>query len=220
MAVPHKHILIILGGLYHDFDGFARAMSPLFESEGWSVEATYDLDVLTRLDATGCQMVLSYTCLSKNTPEQKEPAPEKLSDEQARGLADWVKRGGALLAAHSATVLGESHPDLGLLLGGRFISHPPPFAFTLQPVYGEHPIMDGIQAFEVYDEFYMEHCEPFVNIHMVAMNQGVAYPMVWSKPHGAGRVAHIALGHFPEVWNLSSYQRLLTQTADWLTEER
>ncbi len=220
MNIRAKRILIILGGLYHDFDGFARAMKSLFEAEGWSVEATYDLNVLTRLDEAGCQMVLSYTCLSKNVPEQKEPTPEKLSDAQALGLADWVRRGGALLAAHSATVLGESNPDLGLLLGGRFISHPPPLTFTVYPVYGEHPITDGIQAFDVHDEFYMERCEPSVDIHIIAVNQGAAYPMVWSKPEGAGRVAYIALGHFPEVWNLPPYQRLMIQAADWLNEQQ
>jgi len=195
-------------------------MTSLFEAEDWTVEATYDLDVLTRLDATGCKVVLSYTCLSKNGPEQEQATPERLTDEQVRGLASWVQNGGALLAAHSATVIGESNPELGKLLGGRFISHPPPFTFTISPVSGEHPITGGVPAFDVYDEFYVELCEPLVDIHMVAVNQGVAHPMVWSKQEGAGRVAHIAPGHFPEVWNHPLYGRLMIQAANWLIEER
>jgi uncharacterized protein len=219
MNTRAKRILTILGGLYHDFDGYSRAMTELFETEGWEVESTYDLDVLTRLDATNCQMVLSYTCLSPNRAGQEQPTPACLTDAQIHGIRNWVQNGGALLAAHCATVLGESNPEYGQLLGGTFISHPPPFSYTVYPLSHLHPIIDGIQSFEVHDEFYVQRCEPSVEIHMVAVNEGVAHPMVWSKSEGAGRVAHVAMGHFPEVWNLPSYQRLMIQTANWLTEE-
>jgi type 1 glutamine amidotransferase len=46
---------------------------------------------------------------------------------------------------------------------------------------------------------------------------GVAYPMVWSRTEGNGRVAHIAMGHDVKVWNLQPYQRLMLQAIDWLT---
>ncbi len=220
MRTRTKHMLIILGGLYHDFDGFAQAMESLFAANDWSVEAAYDLDVLTRLDQADYQVVLSYTCLSKNTPEQEIPTPERLKDEQVQGLTGWVQNGGALLTVHSATVMGESSLELGQLFGGRFISHPAPFTFTIAPVFGEHPITEGVQAFDVHDEFYIEACEPSVKIHMVALHQGVAYPMVWSKQEGAGRVAHIAPGHFPEVWKHPLYQRLMIQAVHWLTAEQ
>ena len=218
MKTRAKRILIILGGRYHDFDGFVAAMRTLFESESWEVEATHDLDVLTRLDTANCRIVFSYTCFSKNTPEQEAPTPEKLTDEQVRGLADWVQNGGALLAIHCATVLGESGPELEHLLGGKFISHPAPFTFNVFPALGEHPITNGVSAFDVHDEFYMERCDPSAAVHMSAVHEGVTYPMVWSKPEGNGRVAHIAPGHFPEVWNLAPYQRLVIQTADWLSK--
>src|SRR5512138_3076631 len=111
MSTRAKHILTILGGLYHDFDGYSRAMTALFESKGWEVESTYDLDVLTRLNTTDCQIVLSYTCLSPNRPEQEQPTPFRLTNEQIDGLAGWVQNGGAFLAAHCATVVGESNPE-------------------------------------------------------------------------------------------------------------
>ena len=215
-----KHLLIVLGGLHHDFDGFARDIKSLFEANDWSVEATHDLDVLTRLDEADYQVVLSYTCLSKNIPEQENPTPERLTDEQVHRLASWVQQGGGLLAVHCATVTGESNPDLARLLGGSFISHPAPFTFTLYPVSDGHPIISTVPPFDVHDEFYIERCEPSVKIHMSADYQGATYPMVWSKLEGAGRVAHVAPGHFPEVWNHPHYQRLMIQAVHWLTEER
>src|SRR3972149_4298904 len=124
MNTRAKYILIILGGLYHDFDGFARAMKLLFEADDWSVEATYDLDVLTRLDKKECQVVLSYTCLSKNSPEQETPTPERLTDEQVHGLAGWGQHGGGLLAGYCATGVGGSNFDLARRLGGYFFFPP------------------------------------------------------------------------------------------------
>ena len=220
MNTRAKQMLIILGGLYHDFDGFARGMKSLFEANDWSVEATYDLDVLTRLDDADYQVVLSYTCLTKNIPEQEKPTPERLTDEQIHGLANWVQHGGGLLAVHCATVIRESNPELGQLLGGSFISHPAPFTFTISPVSNGHPITNTVPAFDLHDEFYIERCEPSVAVHMSALYEGATYPMVWSRSEGVGRVVHIAPGHFPDVWKHPLYQRLMVQAADWLTEER
>jgi len=214
-----KRMLIILGGRYHDFDGFARTMKSLFEAHDWAVEATYELDVLTHLDRANYQLVLSYTCLSKNAPEQETPTPERLTDEQVHGLAGWVQNGGALLAVHCATVVGDSNSDLARLLGGAFISHPAPLTFTIFPVLDQHPITNGVSVFDVHDEFYIERCEPSITIHMSAVYEGKTYPMVWSKSDGVGRVAHIAPGHFPEVWKHLLYQRLMIQAVNWLITE-
>ena len=211
-----KSVLILLGGMWHDFDGFASAMKPVFEAEGYRVESTYDLDVLRRLDQAGYDLLLSYTCLSKHRQGYDEAGPERLSDDQISGLTDWVQQGGALLAAHAATVIGDSSARLGRLLGGVFLSHPEPFLFTIHPLSGEHPITAGIPAFEVLDEFYIQKYDPCVEIHMVGMYQDVVYPMVWSRPAGKGRVACVAPGHFPEVWKHPTYQRLMRQTVDWL----
>jgi len=218
MILNGKHILIVLGGLWHDFDGFASAMQALLEPHGLQVEATYDLDRLSHLEENRYDLVLSYTCFSPHREGFNDTGPERITDAQIDGLASWVRSGGALLALHSATVIGESGPGLGELLGGVFVSHPPPFTFTVYPIFGGHPITAGIQAFAIHDEFYMEMHTPAVQVHMLAFDRGVAYPMTWSKTEGRGRVVHVAPGHSREVWDLEPYQRLLLQAIDWLTE--
>jgi type 1 glutamine amidotransferase len=218
MTLSGKRILILLGGQWHDFDGFAAAMQSLLQPHGVEVQATYDLDRLLHLKTDPYDVVLSYTCLSPRREGNNPTGPERLSDDQIGGLTSWVRAGGALLAAHAATVIGESDPALGALIGGVFVSHPPQFAFTVYPMFGEHPITAGIEAFTVHDEFYMQTHMPDVQVHMVACDRGIAYPMVWSRTEGGGRVAHIAPGHSQEVWDLKPYQRLLLQTIDWLTQ--
>lgn len=220
MNPKQKTILILLGGMWHDFDGFTNVMSPVFEGAGYHVEATYDLDVLTRPDQIGCDLLLSYTCFFKHRAGFDDAGPEKMTDDQVAGLTLWVRNGGGLLAAHAATSICDSSPDLGTLFGGVFLSHPEPFTFTVTPLSGGHPITADIPAFEVRDEFYIQKYDPSVQVHMVAMYQGVAHPMVWSRAEVRGRVAHVAPGHFPEVWQNPIYQRLILHTAAWLIEER
>ena len=175
-----KRALILLGGMWHDFDGFARSISNLLESADWQAQASYDLDHLTRLDGADFDLVLNYTCFSKHAEGLDNRGPEKMTDAQVTGLTRWVQAGGAFLPAHCASVCGETGPGLRELTGGYFVEHPDPFVFTVYPVYRPHPIIAGIDAFAVYDELYMEQSDPSVEVHMLTMDRGVAYPLVWS----------------------------------------
>ena len=219
MELEGTKVLILLGGLWHDFDGFSKTIKPVLEKVGCIVETTYDMDALTYLDDEEYNLVLSYTCFSENREDAKDSDPEGLTDTQLLGLIRWVQCGGSLLAVHSATVLGTTDTTYAELLGGSFISHPEPYTYMVYPLMGEHPIKSGIDAFAVHDEFYIENFDPSVDIHMVSIDRSVAHPMVWSKEERRGRVANIAMGHFPEVWGLPAYQKLMLQTIDWLVND-
>ncbi len=212
-----KRVLLILGGMYHDFEGFAAAMRLLLEGAGYAINPTYDLDLLTQLDRSDYDLVMSYTSLSPHREGHEDTSPETLADDQVSGLTYWVDTGGALLAVHGATVSGIPNPAMRALLGGVFISHPPQFSFMVYPMYRPHPITEGIEAFAVTDEFYVQEYDQSDDFHMVAIDRGVAYPMVWTREPGQGRVAHIAMGHGPAVWRLPQYQQLILQAVTWLT---
>jgi type 1 glutamine amidotransferase len=211
-----KHILMVLGGTWHDFEGFAAAMTPVIENAGHRVTATYEPEAIAQLGESGYDLVLLNTCIGERR-EDDGPTALGFTDAQAESLARWVRGGGGLLSMHAATVASQSSPALRALQGGIFVSHPPQFSFTVYPLYEEHPITAGIEAFAVYDEFYVQDYDPSVEIHMIALDQGVAHPMVWSKREGKGRVAYIAMGHDLGVWSLEPYQRLTLQAIDWLT---
>ena len=196
------------------FRGFTRWVSPLLEELGHSVNATYDLKALVNLQ--GYDLVILDTCLSTKR-EDGSPAANILTDENATPLAEWVAGGGALLAMHAATVSGQTSSIFRKLVGGVFIEHPPQFTFPVYPIFGEHPLTTGIEAFTVHDEFYIERPESDIQVHMLATDRGIAYPMVWSRVEGKGRVAHIAMGHDQKVWVLPPYRQLVTQAVRWVT---
>ena len=209
-----KRILLVLGGTWHDFDGFGRIIGPVLMNAGHSLETTYSLDALKTLDDRH-DLALLYTCLTADQ-EDGSPATVRLTDDHAIPLAKWVAAGGALLAVHGATVSGQSSPVFRKLVGGVFISHPSATRFTVYPLSNDHPITKGLEAFEVDDELYVQRCEPDLTVHMIAIHDGVAQPLVWGRMEGKGRVAHVAMGHDEQVWNLRQYQQLLVRVIGWL----
>jgi hypothetical protein len=209
-----KQMRILLGGKHHDFDGFAAAITPIYQHAGYQVEATYDRDMLLGLADAPVNVILLYTCFGRSG--ENDQANEGLTAAHTEALANWVQNGGGLLAAHAATVSGQTDAAFRRLVGGAFVSHPPQFTFTLYPMFEAHPITGGVESFAVHDEFYIQHYDPGIEVHMAAFDRGVGHPMVWSRAEGEGRVAHIAVGHGPRTWRLDPYQQLMAQAAAWL----
>jgi len=211
-------VLVLVGGVFHDFDGFGRWVKPLLEGQGYQVEVTTDLDRLCTVSVERYDLVLSYTCLSTHR-DANSTWPERLSEAQTSALVEWVRAGGGFFTVHSGTVSGKPNPIYSQLAGARFLEHPPRFSFTVYPLAVEHPITRGIQAMTVWDEFYIQAYEPDIQVLMVAMDRGVAYPMVWAKTVGLGRVAHVAMGHDGQVWRMPAYERLFLQAVEWCTRQ-
>lgn len=209
-------ILLLLGGNWHDFDGFTAAFQSYFSEDDVQIEATYEADKLLTLDEEKVDLVAIYTCLGGSN--QHGRIAEDMKPEQIDALCRWTEHGGKVLGLHSATVMGEAQTQLRQLLGGRFLSHPPQFDFTVTPLSREHPITAGIGAFAVHDEFYIHSYNEGVEIHMVASDRGIAHPMAWTKAAGAGRVAYLAPGHSALVWDQPAYRQLVRQSVAWLTQ--
>ncbi len=212
------NILLVLGGQWHDFDGFATAMQPILVENGHRLDVTYDFDTLSHINETTYDLLISYTCLTEAPEGRTTESPTRFSDSQIKALMQWVQNGGGLLAVHSATVAGSSSPGLEELLGGAFVSHPEQLIYSVVPLSAPHPITSGIEAFEVCDELYIERYDSSDMIHMVAIYEDIAYPLVWSRLEGQGRVAHIAPGHSSQTWENNTYQRLMLQAIRWLLE--
>ena len=213
-----KSITILVGGTFHDFEGFGEVMASFLGAAGYEVDVTWDADVLCHLAARDPDIVMLYTCLGGSRDGDVEGTD--FTAQQTSSLVDWVRGGGALLALHASTVTGPDNREMRRLLGGYFVSHPPGLrSFTVMPVPDAHSVTKGIEAFEVFDELYVESCDDTVQVHMTAMHEDANCPMVWSRPEGKGRVVHIAPGHDRRVWELPAYRRIVLQSLSWATPE-
>jgi len=210
--VTDTEILLVLGGSWHDFDGFAACTMPLLARASVAVRVSYDLEDLASLEALGCRIVVLYTCLDDKTSQHH-------TDPQTNGLYRWVNGGGGLLAIHSATIAARQHSILKSLIGGSFISHPPRATFIATPSEDAHPIIQGVESFAIEDELYTNDVNPSVQIHLVAQHQGKAQPLAWSRVQGKGKVAYLALGHDQAAWDSAGYQKIFVQSIGWLLTE-
>lgn len=210
-----KKVLLLLGGTYHDFEGFSKTIVPAATELSSSLEVTYDPHVLLRLNETGIGAVVMYTCLGDS--KQGDIVGKELTQEQADSLVTFVRNGGGLLGVHGATVISDANQDLINLFGAQFHTHPAPFTFTVTPRPESHPMIEDIEPFEVHDEFYLHHCRKGIEVLMTAEHEGKTHPMVWTRTEGRGKAAYIAMGHDAKVWSLPPYMQLIHQALGWLT---
>jgi type 1 glutamine amidotransferase len=110
----------------------------------------------------------------------------------------------------------ENNVDLHRLYGGRFVEHPPMFRFTVFPMRLPHPVTEGIDAFTVYDEFYVQDVYDDCMVLMTAYDRGVCHPMAWVRTEGEGKVACVTPGHDEAAWGVAEVKRLILQALSWV----
>ena len=187
-----------------------------------SILGEYDVQVTTDRDAlTG-----DYDVLVDYLTDSE------LTDEQLDALLAHVENGGGYVGVHCASDLTSTAPDdpdelidsreepfpeLRDLIGGHFLTHPEQSEFGVD-IVGDHPVVDGVSDFSVYDEPYQVEVDDDVTVLATMDHPDLEeYPVVWTN-ESAGRVAYISLGHTDEAFETPEFQRLLTNAIDWAAE--
>ncbi|WP_322754716.1 ThuA domain-containing protein [Frankia sp. Cas3] len=213
MAGPAGRIdaVLVCGGRWHDFD-FARLQ--LLERLGRHERVrTRVFEDYARTDAIGsADLLVTYTC-------DRRP-----SAEQQQVLVDFVARGGRWLALHGTNsaidapasgmprlfttprVLGEA----ATVLGSQFLGHPPIAPYQVEITQADHPLVVGIDPFEVSDELYVSELHPPLDVLLhtryrgpcrgfteghVADSADDVQPVLYLRRHGDGEVCYFTLGH-------------------------
>lgn len=151
-------------------------------------------------------------------------------DDYPELVADHVDAGGGYVGVHSAADLfstaaadpdelidsrDEPIPELRALLGGHFFTHPDQAEFGVD-VVGDHPITEEVEDFRVFDEPYQVEVDEDVTV-LARMDHDDLddYPVVWTAPSDAGRVAYVSLGHTDDALEDESFRRLLQNSVRW-----
>ena len=248
---PRINCVLVFGGVWHDMD-FARlellkllaederVRTRVFENYE-TVEAIADADIL-----------ITYTC---------DVTPSLKAQE---ALRDWLAKGGRWYALHgtnSVLRLLQDGPNAGLwdaprwaplmmdLLGSQFLTHPAIVPYRVTVADPSHPLVAGVEPFDTTDELY--HMELHGDLHVLleaenkepgtgfveAADAPGTHPVFYLKPHGAGSVLYLTLGHcrghydlqpmmdwWPTVdrcaWDLPVFTDLLRRGIGWLKERR
>lgn len=141
----------------------------------------------------------------------------QLAPEQAQALTQWVREGGGLVGIHSATDSFKNSFEYLRLIGGWFRSHPPQLSIAVEIGDPAHPITQGVEPFEVWDELYLMFYDP-TYVHVVCRTHSFEnreVPIAWTRAEGEGRVFYLSLGHTEQAYASPGFQALLRNGLRW-----
>jgi len=216
--------LIISGGIYHPFDETSAALAGLLEGHG--IRCTITEDIEGALASLGDYDLVTLNCIrwrmiqhEKYIPFRDEWAME-LSQVGRDALTAHVQGGGGLLGLHTASICFDTWPEWKQLLGVAWqwgSSHHPDISdIKVEVNAAAHPIVDGIDDFEVHDEIY-HHLAPADDapgLLFAEADEG-RQPLMWARQVGAGRVVYDSLGHDAAAMFQPTHARILQRAALW-----
>jgi type 1 glutamine amidotransferase len=141
-----------------------------------------------------------------------------ITPEQEKALLDFVAGGKAFLPIHSASYCFRNSPEYVALVGAQFQSHGTG-EFTATIVKPDHPVTQGIEQFQVWDETYVHTMHnPDRIVLMERVDDVRREPWTWVRTHGKGRVFYTAYGHDERVWGHPMFHKLIRNAIRWAVQ--
>lgn len=206
MTEPRRVEILVLGheSEHHNSEKLMLHLgTPLFQ-KGINLTYTTDLNDLNE------EVLYNYDGLMIYANH------DSISASQEAALKDYVQSGKALIPVHSASWCFRNSDWYVKTVGGQFKSHGEE-KFTAKIVDAAHPIMQGIQEFETWDETYV-HSQ--LNPAMHVLMQRDQEPYTWTLEEGDGRVFYTAYGHNEETWKQPEFQELIANGILWAVGDK
>jgi len=135
----------------------------------------------------------------------------RITEQQEKGILDYVYHGGAFLPIHCASYCFLNSIQYVKLVGAQFKSHGTG-TFTAKAEKPSHPIMKGFGGFETWDETYVHH-KGTKDRNILQTREGE--PWTWTREPGKGRVFYTAYGHDQRTWENPGFHDLVYRGLLW-----
>ena len=212
---PQVKVLMLVGGLYHDYDSLPKTLSANLHSQlRGSVDAdftiTKDLGMLRKTELS------KYDALVINVCEQTP-----LTSDEKSGLLDSVRGGLPLVALHCTFWSFQDWPEFKQLLGAFVPGHDHFGLFCLEAASPDSPILKNVQPrFELTDEPYIVNDrDPSIDVIVRSckpiQNRPGLEPEVWTKMFSKGRVFAMTSGHDAKSQDDPEYLKVLANGLRW-----
>lgn len=214
MTLSTKQAIIVRGG----WDGHQPVEAtdkfvPFLEEHGFTVTVFEGSSVYADA-AIMADVDLIVQCNTMNTIEKAEIAGLRAAVLAGTGLAGW--HGG----------IADSYRDCAdylQLVGGQFAHHPGkhpsdivgeqsdnyiPYRIDVLPAAASHPIMQGIDSFDVVTEQYWVLNDDYIDVLATttlaardwdAWNRPITSPAIWTRQWGLGHIFVSTAGHNVDV---------------------
>jgi type 1 glutamine amidotransferase len=211
----------------HPYDVTAGHLADILEDAGYKASVTVDVEgCFSALD--GCDLLavnaLRWRMLDDRYAAARAEHAFSPSPEGREAVQGFLRRGGALLASHTAPICFDDWPYWGDIVGAAWrwgeSSHPPLGPARVEVRSDAHSITAGVLAeFEVVDEIYgrMDVAPDVEPLAWGTAGDG-RHPVVWAREAGGGRVVYDALGHDERSFTVAAHRQILAQAVRWLQE--
>lgn len=146
---------------------------------------------------------------------------DRIEDERAEALLDYVAGGKGFVPLHCATFCWRNNPEMVALMGAQFKRHGGR-VFTTQIAASDHPVMDGFGGFASWDETYVHHLHNEKNRTILEYRVGDEQaagqdrePWTWVRTHGEGRIFYTAWGHDQRTFGNPGFHNLVERGIRW-----
>ena len=222
---PRRAEVLFLGHTseHHNSGKYAPWLAIAAFEKGINLTYTTDLDDLNPANLSKYDGLVIYANY------------DTLSSSQEAAMKDFVEGGKGLIPLHCASGCFKNSDWYINTIGGQFASHDTG-TFASAIVKPEHPVMQGLEAFETWDETYVhQNVNPDMTVLMerVAGNPVAGNPVAdtpvtgtpgegdhrepytWVRNQGEGRVFYTAYGHNDSTWTNAGFLQLVNQGILW-----
>ena len=200
------HVLLVSSGFFHPSWLARQRLKRNLTMPGYVFRPIASLQVLPRLDTFSFRAIVLYF-------HHKTISPSALAC-----LDEFVRRGGGVLAIHSATASFKREPHYFEILGGRFREHGAIQTFDVSPTRSAEDVFGRVAPFQIKDELYLHELAPELTVHFEAMHDGERVPVVWTRRYGAGRICYAMPGHTVESMKHPAVRRILKRGLAWVCQ--
>jgi len=212
-------------GFRHDAIPAAKiSFEKLAKENKWKIEFSEDSTVFTSQNLAKFNVVVFLLTTG-----------DILNDEQQLAFQKFIQAGGGFVAVHTGTDTEYKWPWYGELVGAYFIGHPPTQSANLIIEDRTHLSTMHMDKDTILwkDEFYSFNKNPRQNVKvLVSLDESSFnvsdqaflkekklimgdHPLVWYHEFDGGRSFHTALGHMPELYEMTFMKKHLTGAVNW-----
>ena len=147
---------------------------------------------------------------------------DRITDDQAKALLDFVSEGGGFVPLHCASFCFRNNDEVVALMGAQFQRHGTG-TFTVKPTDAgkSHPLMKGYRSFESWDETYVhtKHNEKNRTVLEYRREGDQREPWTWVREQGKGRVFYTAWGHDSRTFSNPGFHNLIERGIRWACKQ-
>jgi uncharacterized protein len=159
---------------------------------------------------------------------------QKISNEEAKNLADCIGEGKPLVVLHHSICAFDDWPEYISIIGGKYFHKPTMvkgkeyaackykggLTFLVKVVDPKHPVTKGIRDFEVHEEAYLGfYVDPEATPLLSATEPNSSPVIGWTKKYGKSQVVTIQSGHDVPTYENPSYRMILKQSIEWVVKK-